>query len=165
MTTLDKIENWGNAHRIAALDYVRIVVGVFITYKGFSFMLNMEVLYALTGDMDLMFATAAISHYVVFFHALGGPLIVLGIYTRVVSALQVPILLGAIFLVNHPQGFLSMGDHMELEGFYYYFNSNYFTHDFRCWQIVNRRNTKDTKGETTALNSSLINPKVLRMIL
>jgi len=115
MTTLDKIENWGNAHRIAALDYVRIVVGVFITYKGFSFMLNMEVLYALTGDMDLMFATAAISHYVVFFHALGGPLIVLGIYTRVVSALQVPILLGAIFLVNHPQGFLSMGDHMELE--------------------------------------------------
>lgn len=115
MTALDKIEIWGNSHRFAALDYLRIVVGVFITYKGFNFLMNMDVLYGLTGNMDLMFASAAIAHYVLFFHAFGGPLIILGIYTRLICVLQVPILLGAIFLVNSPQGFLSMGNHMELE--------------------------------------------------
>ncbi len=115
MTTIDKIENWGNAHRIAALDYVRIVVGLFITYKGFSFLMNIEDLYGLVGSMDIQFTSIIIAHYVVFFHTFGGPLILLGIFTRVVSALQIPILLGAILLVNSPKGFLSMGDHMELE--------------------------------------------------
>lgn len=115
MTILDKIEIWGNSHRIAAFDYIRIVVGIFITYKGFSFLMNMDALYGLTSNMNLMFASAAIAHYVLFFHAFGGPLIILGIYTRLICVLQVPILLGAIFLVNSPKGFLSMGDHMELE--------------------------------------------------
>ncbi len=115
MTTLEKIEIWGNSHRVGALDYVRIVVGILITYKGFSFLMNMHVLYGLTSNMDIMFASAAIAHYVLFFHAFGGPLIILGIYTRLICVLQIPILLGAIFLVNSPKGFLSMGSHMELE--------------------------------------------------
>jgi len=115
MTTIDKIENWGNSHRIAALDYVRIVVGAFITYKGWDFLLNIQVLYGVTGGTDLKFASVVIAHYVVFFHTLGGPLILVGIFTRAISVLQVPILLGAIFLVNSPKGFLSMGDQMELE--------------------------------------------------
>ena len=39
----------------------------------------------------------------------------LGMYTRIVSCLQLPILIGAVFLVNYPKGFLSVGHHMELE--------------------------------------------------
>jgi len=89
MTTIDKIENWGNSHRIAALDYLRIVVGAFITYKGFSFLLNIQSLYELAGSMDIQFASVIIAHYVVFFHVFGGPLILLGIYTRIISVLQV----------------------------------------------------------------------------
>ncbi len=115
MTTIDKIENWGNSHRVAALDYVRIIVGGFITYKGLDFLFNIQMLYGLVGDIDLQFTSIIIAHFIVFFHTLGGPLILLGIYTRVVSAFQVPILVGAILLVNSPKGFLSMGDHMELE--------------------------------------------------
>ncbi len=115
MTTVDRIENWGNTHRIAALDYIRIIVGLFISYKGMSFLVNIQDLYGVAGGTNLKFASVVIAHYVVFFHTLGGPLIVMGLFTRVISVLQVPILLGAIFLVNSPKGFLSMGDHMELE--------------------------------------------------
>lgn len=115
MTTIDRIENWGNSHRIAALDYLRIVVGLFISYKGMSFLANIQDLYGITGGTDLKFVSVIIAHYVVFFHTLGGPLIVMGLFTRFICAMQVPILLGAIFLVNSPKGFLSMGDHMELE--------------------------------------------------
>ena len=115
MNILTQIEDWGNSHRIAALDYVRIVIGLFITYKGIMFIANIDDLQALTGNMDLMFASAALAHYVVFFHVLGGPLIALGLYTRFISLLQLPVLLGAVFVVNYPQGFLATGGNMEFE--------------------------------------------------
>ncbi|MEQ9414508.1 MAG: hypothetical protein RIF39_11785, partial [Cyclobacteriaceae bacterium] len=34
---------------------------------------------------------------------------------RIVSLIQVPILIGAVAFVNYPKGFLSVGNHMELE--------------------------------------------------
>ena len=62
-----------------------------------------------------MFGGAVVAHYVIFVHALGGPLIVFGLFTRIVSLIQVPVLIGAIILVNYPKGFLSLGNHIELE--------------------------------------------------
>lgn len=114
MTIVEKVENWGNSHRVAALDYIRIVVGLFISYKGISFIFNIQDLYGLTASTDIKFASVMIAHYVLFFHTLGGPLIVLGIFTRAVCMLQIPILLGAVFLVNSQKGFLAMGNQMEL---------------------------------------------------
>lgn len=65
--------------------------------------------------MGMMFSGAALAHYVIFAHALGGPLIVVGLYTRIASAIQLPVLIGAVIFVNYPKGFLSIGSHMELE--------------------------------------------------
>ena len=45
---------------------------------------------------------------------LGGPMILLGVFTRFACLIQLPILIGAVFLVNYPKGFLSIGQHMEL---------------------------------------------------
>ena len=41
-------------------------------------------------------------------------MILLGVYTRFACLIQLPILIGAVFLVNAPKGFLSLGQHMEL---------------------------------------------------
>ncbi|HYF66841.1 MAG TPA: DoxX family protein [Ohtaekwangia sp.] len=49
-----------------------------------------------------------------FAHILGGPLIALGLFTRFISFIQLPILIGAVFLVNYPKGYLSIAHHMEL---------------------------------------------------
>jgi putative oxidoreductase len=38
-----------------------------------------------------------------------------GLLTRIMCAVQLPILIGAVLLVNFPKGFLSVGNHMELE--------------------------------------------------
>jgi len=111
----NKIQSWGNSHRIAILDYIRVVVGLFITYKGIIFMVNIDDLRSLTANMDLIFASTGIAHYVIFAHILGGPLLAAGLYTRIMSLIQLPILIGAIFFVNYEQGFLSLGSHMELE--------------------------------------------------
>jgi len=115
MSLVTKIEGWGNAHRPGWLDFFRIALGIFITYKGFEFMLNIEALESTTAGMAVMFSGAAVAHYIIFAHALGGPLLVFGLYTRIVSLIQVPILIGAVVFVNYPKGFFSMGNHMELE--------------------------------------------------
>ena len=115
MNIITKIQSWGNEHRLAFMDYVRVLLGIFITYKGVDFMINIESLHEMTISMDVLFISAGLAHYVIFAHVLGGPLIAFGLYTRVVSLLQLPVLIGAVFLVNAPKGFLSVGHLMELE--------------------------------------------------
>jgi putative oxidoreductase len=114
MNVITDVERWGNSHRPGFLDLFRIVMGVFITYKGLHFITHMDELEMTTSGINVWFAGAALAHYVIFAHILGGPLIIFGLYTRIVSGLQIPILLGAVFLVNSPKGFLSIGQHMEL---------------------------------------------------
>lgn len=115
MSVVTDVEKWGNAHRPGILDFFRIILGLFITYKGLYFITHMNDLQMTTSGFNVYFAGAALAHYVVFAHILGGPLIVAGLFTRIVCLIQVPILLGAIILVNSPKGFLSIGNHMELE--------------------------------------------------
>ena len=115
MSLVTKIEGWGNSHRPGWLDIFRIALGVFITFKGFEFMFNIDTLKSTTEGMGVLFSGAALAHYVIFAHALGGPLILFGLYTRIVSLIQLPILIGAVVFVNYPKGFLSVGNHMELE--------------------------------------------------
>src|SRR5258708_21598640 len=107
MSTIHKIEDWGNSHRPGWLDACRIVLGVFITFKGFQFMVNIESLEMTTSGMNFAFSGAVLAHYIIFAHALGGPLIAFGLFTRFVCLLQLPILIGAVIFVNASKGFLS----------------------------------------------------------
>jgi uncharacterized membrane protein YphA (DoxX/SURF4 family) len=74
----------------------------------------MDALEMTASGVNVYFAGMTVAHYVVFAHILGGPLIVFGLFTRIVSLMQLPILIGAVFMVNYPKGFLSIGQHMEL---------------------------------------------------
>ncbi len=115
MSVINKIEDWGNSHRPGFFDFFRIILGIFITYKGFSFLGNLDNLELTIQGTNMSFLAVIIAHYVVFAHVLGGPLIVFGLLTRIMCAIQLPIIAGAIILVNFPKGFLSVGNHMELE--------------------------------------------------
>ena len=115
MNVVTKIEGWGNSHRPGFLDIFRIALGVFITYKGAVFASNIESLEMSIQGTNTLFAGVAISHYVIFAHLLCGPLIAFGVLTRIMCFVQLPILIGAVALVNAPKGFMSVGSHMELE--------------------------------------------------
>jgi uncharacterized membrane protein YphA (DoxX/SURF4 family) len=115
MSVINKIEDWGNSHRPGFFDIFRIILGIFITYKGFSFLGNLDSLELTIQGTNMSFLSVILAHYVVFAHVLGGPLIVAGLLTRIMCAIQLPIMAGAIILVNFPKGFLSVGNHMELE--------------------------------------------------
>lgn len=116
MSVINKIEDWGNSHRPGSfMDIFRIALGIFLTYKGAVFATNIETLELSVQGLTMMFTGVVISHYVIFAHLLGGPLLAFGVLTRIMSFVQVPILLGAVALVNAPKGFMSVGSHMELE--------------------------------------------------
>jgi uncharacterized membrane protein YphA (DoxX/SURF4 family) len=115
MNVITKIEDWGNSHRPGFLDFFRIVLGGFITYKGAMFAQNIEGLELSIQGTNMHFLGVVIAHYVIFAHLLGGPLLAAGLFTRIMSFIQLPILLGAVILVNSPKGFMSVGNHMELE--------------------------------------------------
>ncbi len=114
MSVITDVERWGNNHRPAFLDLVRIVLGVFITYKGLYFITNMNQLEMTASGINTYFAGAFLAHYIVFAHILGGPMIAVGLFTRIISLMQLPILIGAVFMVNYPRGYMGIGHHMEL---------------------------------------------------
>jgi uncharacterized membrane protein YphA (DoxX/SURF4 family) len=114
MSIITNVERWGNSHRPGFLDFFRILLGAFITYKGLYFVVHLDELQMTTSGINVYFAGMTLAHYVVFAHILGGPLIFFGLFTRIVSLVQLPILIGAVFMVNYPKGFLSIGQHMEL---------------------------------------------------
>ncbi|HYG02390.1 MAG TPA: DoxX family protein [Chryseosolibacter sp.] len=115
MSVATDVERWGDSHRPGFLDIFRIALGLYITYKGFHFITNMDEIEMTASGVNLWFAGAALAHYVIFAHILGGPLIAFGLFTRIACWLQLPVLIGAVILVNYPKGFLSVGNHMELE--------------------------------------------------
>lgn len=99
---VQRMEHWGDAHHPQWLDVVRIGLGVFLCYKGVSFLMNMgDMLSLLTNKMSFgSFTLMLMSNYISFAHILGGILLILGVLTRFASLIQIPILLGAIFFVK-----------------------------------------------------------------
>ena len=102
MNYLERMEKWGDAHHPKWMDIVRIVLGVFLIYKGIDFLRNMGIMNELLSRRMSFggFAVMLIGHYIVFAHILGGLFVTLGVLTRFACLIQIPILLGAVFLFN-----------------------------------------------------------------
>ena len=102
MNYLQRIELWGDAHHSKYLDILRIVLGVFLCFKGIEFARNNIVLNELMSR-QVPFSSlllVLLGHYVIFAHIMGGFLLALGLLTRFACLIQIPILLGAIVFVN-----------------------------------------------------------------
>jgi putative oxidoreductase len=100
MNLVQRVEHWGDAHHPQWLDAVRILLGVFLCYKGVDFLMNMGTMLDLINNKMSFgsFSTMLMSNYVAFAHILGGVLLILGVLTRFACLIQIPILLGAICL-------------------------------------------------------------------
>ncbi|HWK06398.1 MAG TPA: DoxX family membrane protein [Puia sp.] len=102
MNLVQRVEHWGDTHHPQWLDILRIVLGVFLCYKGIEFLTNMGgMLSLMTSKMSFgSFTSVLMSNYISFAHILGGILLILGVLTRFACILQIPILIGAIFFIN-----------------------------------------------------------------
>jgi putative oxidoreductase len=102
METLHKIEHWADNHRPVWIDVLRIILGIYLVIKGIIFISDTDALFATMRGAGLYFLPMAVVHYVAYVHIIGGVFIAVGLLTRFAVLLQLPILLGAVFLVNPP---------------------------------------------------------------
>lgn len=115
MNVTAKLEHWADTHHPIWIDFIRIALGLFILYKGISFISNTEVLMNMTETADIAFFNMALAHYVGFAHLVGGIFIAMGLLTRLAVIVQLPILFVAVFFVNIQQGFMSASNNLEFE--------------------------------------------------
>jgi putative oxidoreductase len=109
MNLLQRIDRWGERHHPRWLDGIRVLLGVFLFYKGVVFIQNIDVLKSVIDESPwLTVMSFWLAHYIVFAHLLGGLLIVFGLLTRVAILAQIPILLGAIFFVQTSTGLFNV---------------------------------------------------------
>ena len=112
MTTLEKIMFWGDHHNPKWLVFFRIALGLALVWKGIAFILNLNVLADFlhdTGLTDSISASVSISvlaDLIIALHLIGGVCIALGLRTRLFCLLNLPVLLGAVFLVDLKQSVL-----------------------------------------------------------
>ncbi len=99
MNVIHKIQFWGDSHHPKILDIIRMLLGLVLVAKGMAFLSNAASLRDLIIDnekvdqpQDLV---TAIIYYVTYVHLVGGALIFLGLFTRLASIFQLPIVLGA----------------------------------------------------------------------
>lgn len=98
-TTVKGLNKWANAHTNYWLDALRIVLGVFLIYKGASFITNSRAFEDLIAPVSNFMGGMLTFHYIAAAHIMGGIMIIFGLLTRWAIAAQLPILLGAV-LVN-----------------------------------------------------------------
>jgi len=104
MKNLNAWKLWIESHEDVFKDLVRVYLGVGLFVKGLYFMSHRDDLNQLLGQLDnLAFSQAAIAHYIIPVHVLGGLLLAVGLLTRIAALLQIPILLGAVFYVYLPR--------------------------------------------------------------
>ncbi len=109
MNLIQNIGKWGEAHHPKWLDLVRAVLGLFLFLKGVDFINNMEVLTTMMAKSDFLgsLSLGLLAHYIVMGHLVGGAMIAAGLLTRLACLVQLPILLGAVFLINSSAGILA----------------------------------------------------------
>ncbi|TDO22448.1 DoxX family protein [Pedobacter duraquae] len=102
MSIITKIQNWGDEHHPKSLDYLRIVLGIILIWKGIAFALNLHAFTLLMENARLgtSVTISFMAHLIIALHIIGGLLIALGSNTRVFCLLNLPILIVAVFFVN-----------------------------------------------------------------
>ncbi|WP_345890385.1 DoxX family protein [Rufibacter aurantiacus] len=150
MNWVQQVDRWQNEHRPVAYDYGRIILGLFIFYKGLTFIADTDALAQIIENSQFHWVALGLAHYVAFAHLVGGLLIAIGLITRVAIAFQIPILIGAVFFFNPDQGFFSVNAQFGISLitlialiFYFVGGSGYYSVDHRF--EVNERRLQEKK--------------------
>ena len=107
MSLLQQINEWSVKHNPRWLVFVRVTLGISLFVKGFSFIRNNSILEKNITDSILSTNADWLTTIIPWIHLLGGSMIIAGLFTRLAAVIQIPILLGAVFIVNLEKGLLA----------------------------------------------------------
>lgn len=149
MSTLSAIDKWTEDHHPVWIDFLRMLLGIFLIAKGASFIDHREQIEWLLFNHHINFLIFIASVYTILFLIGGGILIATGLITRWAIAFQIPILIGAVFFINLPKGFAGLNSEpgfsiatLALLIFFLFYGSGNFSLDYYL-------KSRKTESETT----------------
>jgi putative oxidoreductase len=113
MSTLQHVRQWSAAHHPRWLVILRVGLGLILLGKGVNFMHDSSLLEQLIYDNQHLAqnGTDWLPITICWANILGGFMILVGLWTRLMCLLQLPILIGAIIEINsHRAGFQGGND-------------------------------------------------------
>jgi putative oxidoreductase len=114
MYLIDKIDAWSERHHPKWIDFLRILLGLILIAKGCYFIMHADTIIFMLQQSSIHLIPVGIAHYVAMAHIVGGLMIAVGLLTRISVLSQLPILIGAVFFVNLPNGIASGNAETEL---------------------------------------------------
>jgi len=117
MQKLSAFAVWAESRRDLWLDAVRIYLGLGLLARGLLLITNTSTGYfvnLLERTNQPWLLTGALLHYVMLAHFVGGLLLTVGFLTRLAALAQIPILVGAVFVIHRGDGLFAMGQSLEL---------------------------------------------------
>lgn len=109
MSTMQQMDEWSSKHHPKWLVVLRVVLGLCLLLKGLSFIQNNVQLAEVIAQASYIKNAAWLTTLIPWLHLLGGSLILAGLFTRFCCLIQIPVLLGAIVLVNFKHGLFAGG--------------------------------------------------------
>ena len=100
MSTLQNIKQWSTTHHPRWLVVLRVALGICLFFKGITFMSNTALLDRLLSDSPWAGNSPALAILITWADLLCGFMLTVGLLTRLVALLQIPILIGAIVFIN-----------------------------------------------------------------
>ena len=109
MNQFDEIMERLNSHQNTAYSFIRIFLGVALFVRGWILVMDPGAITELAAEDKLHMWYS----YITIGHLLGGLSLAFGFFTRFGAMFQIPILVGAVFIV-HEQGLMMGGQSLEL---------------------------------------------------
>jgi uncharacterized membrane protein YphA (DoxX/SURF4 family) len=78
---------------------MRVTVALLLFIKGVNFIRNESILNQVFTEVDLIKKLSLLRLLIPWIHILGGFLILIGVYTRLMIMIQIPFVIGAIFVL------------------------------------------------------------------
>lgn len=96
---LKRFHPFGPLRKSFVLLVARIIVGLVLLIKGILFVSNSEELEQMILSSRFAAGVRFLTAYITFAHLFGGVFIIIGLLTRIAALIQIPVLLGAVFLI------------------------------------------------------------------
>jgi len=103
---------WLVSNRHYAIEFLRIFLGGLLFIKGYFFIENINEIYGLIEE-NMQYSSFMIAHYVAVAHLVGGLMLLFGLYTRLATLVQLPVLIGAVFFIDAQDTMLATGSQFE----------------------------------------------------
>jgi len=101
-------------YRGTAFDLLRVYLGVGLFVRGVFFISDSaHFIQLLSPDAGAMLQSTVLVHYVALAHVFGGAMMAVGLLTRPAALVQIPILVGAVFVSQLQGGLLSADQSFE----------------------------------------------------